>query len=255
MISSWQQVSLEQYVEIIDVVGSLNKEDYVDDTITLISILLDKAESEIAEMPYSKFIELEDKISFISEPIPQENKEELVIEGTAFRLIPFNQLEFGAFIDIEALLTQIKGSYLHNLAKIFTILYRKINKKETLFNKIEYESYGNWTDIREKYFNTLPITDIYGVIIKYMAFRAKLFSSYEGLFAEKETEEDEEDYTGLSSKEIEAIEQEKRVGKWGWELLLLRLAANDPLKMGDATDLPIIQALNILSMQQELKMR
>ena len=168
--------------------------------------------------------------------------------------MPFNNLEFGAFIDLEHLLTANKDNYATNLPQIFATLYRRVVKEGDSFQEPVYETYSNWPKLRSKQYYQMPITDLYGTLIDYMNFRSKLFASYEGLFAEKEDSDGEIDYTGLTSKEIDAIKNEERIAKWGWELLLLKLADKDPLKIEQATKMPIIQALNILSMHQELKL-
>lgn len=252
MITSWNEVSLEQYIEISEVILTDESSDDTGAAITLLSILLDISEKEVKEMEYSQFATLEEDISFVKRGIPKNDKPFDLVDRT-FIPIPFNQLEFGAFIDLEHLLTSGSGSYVHNLHKIFSILFREILTEETELIGATYRGYSGWSDKVAGLFYPVPITQLYYVLIEYMTFRSKLFTNYEGLFSEKDDYDEDEDLSGLSSKERDAIAQEERVSKWGWELLLLKLSNNDPLRIKDATMLPIIQAMNILSMYQELK--
>ena len=104
-------------------------------------------------------------------------------------------------------------------------------------------------------FEDIKITNVYGVISKYLTFRSDIYKTYEGLFQEKEDfDDDDSEYTkGMTTKELEAYQMENNVSKWSWELLLMKICNNDPLGIDKATEMPIIQALNILSMLRELK--
>jgi hypothetical protein len=165
-------------------------------------------------------------------------------------------LEFGAFIDIEHYLTS-ESSYINNLPKILSILYRQEVKPATALSNGVYETYDNWLDVRDVLMEKVSITALYGVIGSYMSWRGDILKKYGGLFQESEgavDDEDEKEYVrGMSSAERTAYEQEKRVGKWGWVLFLYRLANNDPTKLDIAAGFPILKGLNILSMQNELK--
>jgi len=50
----------------------------------------------------------------------------------------------------------------------------------------------------------------------------------------------------------QAIDKEKRLEKWGWNSLILKLADNDILKVEQVSKLPLIQCFNILAMRVEL---
>ncbi len=256
MVRKWEDVTLGMYIEIIDVMKDSDPEES-DGSLEIISVILDKSLDDVREMDYDDYLKVVNRIKFMNEPIPSNVSNTITLSGVTMELLPFNQLEFGAFIDIEHYFAD-KNNYTHNLPKIFSILYRQVVTPSDTLNNATYEPYGDWLDIRGSLFEKVPVTAVYGLVTQYMNFRSKIYKNYEGLFQEKEealSEEDELEITkGMTSKEREGYEHEKAVGNYGWDLFLLRLANNDPLKMMEATKLPIIFALNILGMQNTLRM-
>lgn len=249
MIKSWEEVKVEQFIEISEELKRL-EEDEVNTIINLCAILLNKSEKEVADMEFSKFKKIESAMSFIHQPIKHSNNK-IVIENEEFKLMPFTTIEFGSYIDIEELIK--KDGAIFHMGKILSVLYRRSNKKKGPFSEIEYEKYSNWLESRQHYFNNLSIVDVYKTFMDYMAFRQKILNNYPGLFSVMEKEEGELDLTGLSSKEIDAIKQDERVAKWGWETMLMKLVNNNPSKLNDAASMPLIRALNLSSYLHELK--
>jgi hypothetical protein len=259
MVNRWDKVTLAQYVEMVESLGDMDdasEEDAEDITMVLISILLDKPLDDIRDMDYDDFVEVSNNLSFINTPIPTEYNTVLDIDGTELHLIPFNTLEFGAFIDIEHLLTE-NTSYINNLPKILSIFYRQSVTPATTLTKAVYETYDDWLDVRDTLMEKVSLTALYGVIGAYMNWRGDILKKYGGLFQEPEgsfDDEDEADYVkGMTSAERTAYEQEKNVSKWSWVLMMHRLASGDMTKIDEVAAFPILKALNLLSLMHELK--
>ena len=93
--------------------------------------------------------------------------------------------------------------------------------------------------------------------IIYLKFKSSIYSIYEGLFQQNEEELNEEEETELlremTGKEREEYYNEKNVEGYGWELMLMRLANNDPTKMLEASKMTLYQSLNTLGMMCKLK--
>jgi hypothetical protein len=244
---SWDDITLGQYLELYDVLRSEDPDEF-----TIMSILFDKAYDDIYNMSVEEYKVLETQIDFIKKPVTTKYKTELLLNNTVFKLLDFNKLEFGAFIDIEHLLMGEKD-YSGKLSIIFSIMYRRVIQEGSDFEAEVLEPYGNWN--RTDLIDNVPVTSVWGLPQAYMAFRSKLFESFSGLFQEEEPEEEDEDLTGLTSTERNAIANDQKLKKWGWELMLFKLANRDPLKMADATKISIIQALNTLGMMQECKIQ
>lgn len=249
MINSWNKVTLEQYVELYELLINFSSDS--DNLLDIYSIILDQSIEQIRDMPYDLYLKIEKEILFVTKPVPDQVKEFITVNEAEFKLIEFNQLEFGAFIDLEAFLAT-KGGYINKLNCIFALLYRKIVKPAQEFTEIELESYSFDLNRRALMYDSIIITELYGALLAYMKYRAKLLASYQGLFVEKEdiNDEDLSDLTNKERKEIEALQKSSR---WSWQLLLFKLANNDPLRIMDAAKLNIVTAFNMLAMMQELK--
>ena len=240
---NWLDIRVKDWINIYEYLND-------NDAKMVLSILYDLDFDEIEDLPYDLVIEKLNSIQFLTNP-PKIKKPHLIIEGVDFYLMDFNRIEFGAFIDLEYYLTKEKNWY-NNLPYILQILYRRKLKHEDLFEGDEWEPYNNFSTKRKDLFYDVLFVDVYGSLNQYLEFREKLFGTYEGMFNEKGDEIDE-DTTRMTAEERKEIEQEKRIGKWSYELLLMKLSNNDPLKIGEAMKLPLTRAFNLLAMMYELK--
>lgn len=241
---TWLDISVNKWIDIYDYLEE-------GDIKTVICILYDIEFDELEDLPYEYVIELEKGIEFLAKPIPKINKDILEIDNNDLYLLDFNKLEFGAFIDLEYYFTK-ERNWFKSLPNILQILFRRKLKDETLWEAAQYELYSNYSAKRKSLFEDILFVDIYGSVSKYLEFRERLFTTYEGMFNEKENL-NEVDTTKMTAEERKEIEQEKRISKWGYELLLLKLSNNDPLKIGEAMELPLTRSFNLLAMMYELK--
>jgi len=247
---SWSNITLDIWIECMNIITDDSISDD-DKELNVLSIVLDRPLEEIENMPWEDLEKLDIDSSFFIGSVPQ-HEAKLVIDGVELVPIRLNKLEFGAFIDLEAILSNPNG-YLNDLPRFFSILFRaKLLDHSTLYVG-QVEKYGDWARHRSHLMSSQPITKLYHTLIEYMEFRKKLFNSYKGLFEEKE-DLSNDDLTGLSAKEREEIQKTERIQKWGWELLLLKLTVDQPLMIDKATEMPILEALNLLSMYQELSL-
>jgi len=251
-VSSWNDITVGMYIELYDILIEPSESK----TFEIISLFYDISMDEVEALDFETYIDIESKLDFINKPISKAS-DSFELSGITFQLIDFNMIEFGAFIDLEALITD-KENIIRNTPKIFSILYRPILKEETLLHKAVLDPYGDWLDKRVPLFESVPISLVYNSISEYTKFRNMLYEQYQGMFETKEEMSDEDikqlelekmHMTDTESKEEEKLE---RVNKWGWELLLLKLANNEPLNIEAATMMPLLQAFNILSMAHEL---
>lgn len=249
-ISSWNDISLSQYIEIANLLSS----DADDNMIEVISIILDIAKDDVSNMDYDDLLLMNEKFKFIYKSIPTPKNKSIKINDIDLYPIDYNKLEFGAFIDIEHYLSDTNN----NLAFICAILFRKkIDALDSISNH-SYEPYGDWVNIRAEHFYKMPITSLYYAISGFLSFRKNLLDVYSGMFNSDDAYEgdeiiDNEEEKQLTGKEREQRQYENNLKKWAWHLLLLKLANNEPLNISKATEVPIIEAMNILSMMQELK--
>jgi hypothetical protein len=241
---NWSDITLEQYIE-------LNQ---TTDPFDIIGIILNKDSVEIDNMPYDELLKLLPQTDFIKTAPPRQNTA-IIIEDIRYDIIDFQQLEIGAYIDIEHYLFE-KEKITDNLDIILAILYRRIIKQDIL-GHIKYEKYdGSKIKILGKYMMQLKMDKIFHILGDYIKWRDNIKNTYHGLFDSDNSiskEEEAEMLANMTTRERLEYEGGKKIGKWGWVVMLYKLADRNPLKINKAAKLSVIAAFNLLSMMQELK--
>jgi len=235
---NWSQLTTEQFIELKE----LNEESFGSlflYNLELLSIATDTDIEELEELEPEVIVDYIYKLNFLRhEPSKQATQK---INNLHFK--PFIELKLGEFIDLEY---YFSNNFVKNLTTICAICYRRqgINDWSDLF----LEPYNFNPADRKDWFSDLPISQTYGVIPEYLAFRSQLMESYENLFMPDIEETDEE----LDPEDLKEEEEEKKVKKWGWEKVIYDLAGEDITKADQITDLPLIMVLNFMSMKHEL---
>ncbi len=249
--SNWLSINVAQFIELFSL--NLKEFDSQDDYyIQILSILSNQSIDDIEDLDYDDFKQHIANLNFIYRLPTKQPSIKLKIEDTDLYLMDLTQLTIGEFIDLEHFITD---GYTKNLNVILSILYRRKTIHSSPFILDEFESYGNWIYHRASLFDDICVNDVYGVINNYMTFRANIFDTYQGLFDNEDPQElDIDDSESFKSKleKTKANNDGKAIRKWGWDALLLKLAKNDPSRLNEVTGMPLIQALNVLSMVREL---
>lgn len=249
---SWNDISVSQFIEL----SNLKLEEFqTEDELNLyyLSLLTDTSSTIIEDLPFEKFEELIHQFKFVERlPNRPPSKSIATPVGQLHFIQDFNQLEIGAFIDLEHFIT---NDYINNLKIILSIFYRQKTVHNSPLILDEFEPYGNWIFHRADLFDDISILEVYQVIPLYFKFREEFFEKYDGLL-NGPVEDDDEPVQGESiisrSERLKEKDKQKSIQKWGWSLFLYQLANNDPLKMSQASSMNIIEAFNILSMKREL---
>jgi len=168
------------------------------------------------------------------------------------KLIPFNKLTLGAFIDLEYYIQD----HVKSISKIFAVLYR--NYKQDEWGNEIYEPYTFDMNVREAEFDMMHIKELYAVVGEYIKWRNQLIDTYKVLFDGGETNEEltEEETEGLQSHEIQQlkrdIERQESLKKFSWQKLVFDLAGEDITKMKSVFELPALLVFNNMSMNAVL---
>jgi|AntAceMinimDraft_16_1070373.scaffolds.fasta_scaffold02806_2 hypothetical protein len=245
---SWDEISLQQFIEIKETMGLDSSDLYK--AVEMVAILTDKDinDSEIEDMDINEFTKmLQDIKWFASQPPLQYQKQ--IDEYTCKDI---NTLTLGEFIDLEFF---FNDNFIKNLPKISAILYRKTKKNE--WDDIEIEPYDNVNiEQRAKLFEELPISANYGIIPMYLDYKKMFYDNYRNLFQVSDDEEDGE----LSEEDkndpdiIKEIAEEKVKSKWSWENILHNLTNGDLTKYDDIMNLNLVFIFNQLSFKKEMKL-
>jgi len=249
---SWQDLTIDQFIEL----NQLTSEQFETEdeyNVHLLSLITDTSISIIENLEYEKYIELNKKFSFLkTRPNKPASLSIMTSAGPLYLINDFNQLEIGAFIDLEHFFT---NDYVNNLKIILSIFYRQKTIHNSPLILDEFEEYGNWIYHRAELFNDISILEVYNIIPKYLKFREEFFEKYDGLLGGP-VDDDDDDIQGESiiarSERIKQKQKDKSVQKWGWDLFLYQLANNDISKINEITKVNLIQAFNLLSMKREM---
>lgn len=260
MLTDWSKITISQYTEICDL-KYINIDDY---NINILSVLLNISVSKVENYTIKEFESLLLKTNFINTPPTVKAKQTLKIDDSiTFHRIVFESITVGEFIDIEYLLKDVSANY----TTLQTIFYRQKTLENSKLFIDEYEEYGNWIYHRAPLFEEIKVIDVYSTLVEYLTFRDLIFKNYEGLFndpePEKEIIEEEIENETIDKKEETIREKKERLAeeresdskkKWGWDTMILKLGGGNPLKLEEATSLPLILALNSLSIKKELNL-
>lgn len=128
------------------------------------------------------------------------------IEG--YKLIDFNEMSFGTFVDLDVL--TVEGLE-NNLSQIIAMLYNAST-----------ESVVSW-----------PIEWVWSALSQWQAYRIMTYKNYEYLFASGSTAADTNEGNKISIRSA-------------WYKLIISLSGEDFLKVHQVVDRPLIEALNFL---------
>lgn len=253
---SWNEVSVAQFKEVYSLERSENMlmEKY---QIQVFSILSDTDPEYFEDISFQEFSKIQESFSFIQyQPNRPPSPKITTPGGDLFLYDDFKTYSIGEWIDLEHF---HKDSIEQNIGVICSIFYRQLlpNPNPLLYlNK--YEPYGDWIYLRESLFDDVPIGLVYGVTKKFLDYRTTLYADYSGLFDDV-VESDDSDIDPNESiiEKAKRIQEEKKdqlADKWGWDMLLYRLAKMENKSIQEVTGMPLIQALNMLSMKKEMKL-
>lgn len=253
---NWNDLTVNQFVEL----NGLKRDDFESDleyNIVQLSIITNRPYDEIEDIPFDEFTDYYlNNTKFLKTKIPIKHKNVIRIGDINFHSINLNGLSVGEFIDLDNYTTQ---DYIGNLKLLLAIIYRQmIPSSNPLLYAPKIEEYGDWIFVRSKLFGELRLVDVWGVIDEWLNYRSNLFEKYEGLFDGGEPQEDDsnEDLSMLSGDEktayLESKKRDEKIKKWGWEIMVLRLADMSVLNMEKVYGLNMLTCLNSLSMKKEL---
>ena len=249
-VNNWDDITINQYFEF------KSYGDNIEDT-TLVSIIYDISLDEVDELTYEEFNTLLIKLRFMnSKPKPQ-NRGFITLNNQVFCKIPsIQKISFGEFVDLENWITSDNEE---DLKYVLATYYRKNINEEPDFNGIKLEPYGDYVMHRAEHFGELSVSILFDVVDEINKFRILFQDNYGPLLRLKDEENDfdepiEEETNADKRARIEEENNQKRLNKWGWDVLVYRLANGDITKFEQIYGLPIIQVMNLLAMQSELKL-
>lgn len=172
--------------------------------------------------------------------------DEFTFEGVQYGFIPsWKNMSFGEFPDLDTLMTKKPEEFLNYLHIITAILYRPITKRKGK-HKFEIEEYNVHTmeERAELFRDKLNVEYALGSQFFFIHFK-DLFSKYPNIFEDVDENQLDGDKVRM---EMEKENMDKSMEeKFGWYLVLNRIANDDITRHDSITKKGIIEALNMLS--------
>jgi len=237
--NSWNDILVDQYIELRGLDDSLS---YFDFMLETISIVTDTDIDELEELSFNELTEIERKLTWLtSEPSKQITREikEYTYKG-------LDDLRLGEFIDLNHFFSE---NFVDNLPTICAILYRQTRKNE--WNETIIEPYDYDPKSRSGLFMEVGITQVYGLISLFLEYKSNFENTYANLFKPDLSDEPIEELDEETKKEIE---EEEQLDKFSWERLIYFLTDGDITKTDKVLSLPVVYVFNVLSMKKALNL-
>jgi len=235
--SSWNDILVDQYIELRGLDDSLS---YFDFMLETISIVTDTDIDELEELSFNELTEIEKQLVWLtSEPSKQITRE---LNGYTYKGL--NDLKLGEFIDLNHFFSE---NFVTNLPTICAILYRqtKLNEwNETITEPYEYDPRN-----RSGLFMEVPITSVYGIIPTFLEYKENFENTYATLF---KPDLSDEDISELDEETKKEIEEEERLDQFSWERVILTLCQDLNVTPDEALNMSVTFVFNMLSMKKAI---
>lgn len=207
--------------------------------IDVLSALTDSNISDFEELDIDELGELTKQIKWIQSEPSRRYKSKL----DKYVLKPFSKLTLGEFIDLEH---YFSNNYLEHFCHILALLYRRTSKNAYGDDIIEPYEYS--PQDRLDWYLDYPITDVYGLIPKYIKFRENFTNTYTNLLVDVVTD----DEVLEDADEIKEQKREQQKQKFAWESTIMGLCNDDLSKFNSILDMSVVLVFNILGMKKTL---
>lgn len=153
---NWDEITVKRFTNVYRYKNPNNNE--LLGAVNLISALSDIDSSVLLQMDIDDFKTLANKITFITEEVPRQEKDSIEINGEQFYLYTeFNKLTTGEVITIETLLESVDFDVHKIMPDLLCLFLRK------KYEDGRYEKFTTEMLKRKELFLEVPITQIYHV--------------------------------------------------------------------------------------------
>jgi len=235
--SSWDEILVDQYIELR---GLDNELPYFDLMLETISIVTDTDIDELEELSFNELVAIEKQLVWLTCE-PSKNISQTIDK---YHYKGLDNLTLGEFIDLNHYFSE---NFVNELPTIAAILYRqtKLNEwNETIIEPYEYDPRN-----RRELFMEVGITQIYGIITSFLEYKSNFEETYANLFKPDLSDEDIDDLDEETKREIA---EEERLDKFSWERLIYSLTDGDITKTDKVLNLSVVYVFNVLSMKKAL---
>jgi hypothetical protein len=151
--TSWSDITMEQFSSLYTIDKELHQGLFY--TLEVIHKLTGIDREIIEQIDYDDYTKLIKSLSFVYEPIEENKKESIVVDGEEYFLYTeFNKYSAGEVISIETIIQSVDGDIKQVMTKLLCVFLRK--KKDN--GKLE--SYKSHFMSREESFKKIKISEV-----------------------------------------------------------------------------------------------
>jgi hypothetical protein len=250
LYKNWGDLPLSVYKELLEI-RTTEWENVLQEMIEECSLFrgISPDDEFFNELTFDQLHALYSEMSWSRNSPAESLKEKIQIGELDLKLIDFNTISFGAFIDCSHYFKDLK----ENLHIVLAILYRK-TKNDEWGNELD-EPYRYNLLKRSELFKEFSTSLCFGVISEYRKWHEDLVKNYPNIF-EPEGWDEIEGEDQLDPEEVvqirKEIEQEKKKAPFSWLGIVWELAKHDVSRFDAVFNTPVILVFNTLSMKKAL---
>lgn len=158
--TSWEEVKLKDFVSLIRLQDEENKTDI--SLIDIMAVLTDTDKKYIYSLPSDFANTIMAHLLFLNEPLKEEPKAEVEINGEKYKINYMEKLKFGEYTDANTVMANDKFDY----ASLLAILCRKEGEK------YDDDFIADHIEKRTEMWNNQPITKVYPLITFFLTLHA-----------------------------------------------------------------------------------
>lgn len=158
--TSWEQITLGQFVKLMRLQEDENKEDV--SLIDIMAVLTGTDKKYIYSLPSDFANTIMAHLLFLNKPLKEEPKAEVIIDGNLYKINYMEKLKFGEYTDANTVMANDKFDY----ASLLAILCRREGE-------IYDDDYiAEHLDERIEMWNNQPITVVYPLVCFFLTLSA-----------------------------------------------------------------------------------
>ena len=158
--TSWEEITLGQFVKLMRLQEEENKTDV--SLIDIMAVLTGTDKKYIYSLPSDFANTIMAHLLFLNEPLKEEPKPEVVIDGNLYKINYMEKLKFGEYTDANTVMANDKFDY----ASLLAILCRREGE-------IYDDDYiAEHLDERTEMWNSQPITKVYPLVCFFLTLSA-----------------------------------------------------------------------------------
>ena len=158
--TSWEQITLGQFVKLMRLQEEENKEDV--SLIDIMAVLTGTDKKYIYSLPSDFANTIMAHLLFLNKPLKEEPKAEVIIDGNLYKINYMEKLKFGEYTDANTVMANDKFDY----ASLLAILCRREGE-------IYDDDYiAEHLDERTEMWNNQPITKVYPLVCFFLVLSA-----------------------------------------------------------------------------------